>query len=74
MMRTVLLAVSMVLLSGCGISDELDAITLDNHKKVCDGYGLTRGSEAYANCLMRQDEREDADEQRMLDREAKKKK
>ncbi|MEN4909955.1 hypothetical protein [Rahnella bonaserana] len=74
MMRTVLLAVSMVFLSGCGISDKLDAMALENHKKVCDGYGFTKGTDAYANCLMRQDELKDADEQKMMDREAKKKK
>ncbi|AVJ17798.1 hypothetical protein ACWA06_01095 [Serratia rhizosphaerae] len=73
-MRTVLFTAAVVLLSGCGLSDELDAITLENHQKVCDGYGFTRGTEAYANCLMRQDELEDADEQRALDREARKKK
>lgn len=49
-------------------------MTLENHKKVCDGYGFTKETDAYANCLMRQDELEDADEQKMMDREAKKKK
>ncbi|EFE95902.1 hypothetical protein HMPREF0758_2538 [Serratia odorifera DSM 4582] len=47
---------------------------LEQHKKKCDDYGFQRGSDAYANCLMRQAEMEDADEQKMLDREAKTKK
>ncbi|HEJ9097363.1 hypothetical protein [Serratia odorifera] len=73
-MRTLLLALSVIILSGCGINEELDSMILEQHKKKCDDYGFQRGSDAYANCLMRQAEMEDADEQKMLDREAKTKK
>ncbi|WP_442800953.1 hypothetical protein [Serratia rubidaea] len=73
-MRAVLFTAAVVLLSGCGLNEELDAMTRENHQKVCDGYGFTRGTDAYANCLMKQDEREDDDAQRAMDREARKKK
>ncbi|HBC5194928.1 MULTISPECIES: hypothetical protein [Serratia] len=73
-MRFLFLVTTLAILNGCGISEELDAINLENHKKICNGYGYTQGTDAYATCLMKLDEQEDADEQRMLDRESRKKK
>ncbi len=73
-MRVLFLVTILTMLIGCGISDKLDAINLENHRKTCDGYGYTRGTDAFATCLMKLDEQEDLDEQRSLDRENKNKK
>ncbi|HEY4191495.1 MAG TPA: hypothetical protein VGM46_02515 [Mesorhizobium sp.] len=62
--RYLFVALVPLVLAGC-ISDE-DQRQMDQEK--CDSYGFRPGSNSFASCMMKQNERRADDEQRYLDR------
>jgi hypothetical protein len=68
MMKKSLLLITCITLSGCTLEQELDQWSLENYEKKCESYGFKKGTDAFSNCLLKQQELEDNDLQHQLDR------
>jgi hypothetical protein len=66
--RFVVLCVAISLLGGCGLNDALDQMSLEGYQKQCDRLGFKQGTEAYSNCLLKQQQMDNDNNQRSMDR------
>jgi hypothetical protein len=59
-MRYITLPLVLLMLAGCGSSAQRAAKQAAIDNATCEGYGLRRGTDAFAQCRMLQDARRDA--------------
>ncbi|HEU0231412.1 MAG TPA: hypothetical protein VFR20_12650 [Burkholderiaceae bacterium] len=64
----VVVCAAVSLLSGCALHHGLDQASLQEYQKQCDQLGFKSGTDAYSNCLLKQQEMDNDNTQRQMDR------
>ncbi len=57
---------ALVALGGCAALDRMER---ENFQRACDNLGIARGTPAYDQCMLQQQAMENANTQKMLDRQ-----